>query len=121
MLEQSTRNDCRGLTTLALSRSEALAHQQAPSGPASSGSASNRESANQSYKGSGRLAVRKALIIGGDSGIVAQLLSRRLVRGRRRPQLFQTEGLGKEVVELIKAAGQTAVALHADIRTLVRM
>jgi NAD(P)-dependent dehydrogenase (short-subunit alcohol dehydrogenase family) len=72
-----------------------------------------------SYKGSGRLAGRKALVTGGDSGI-----------GRAAAIAFAREGAdvainyypteepdAREVVDLIRQAGRKAVALPADIRT----
>ena len=72
-----------------------------------------------SYKGSGRLAGRKALLTGGDSGI-----------GRAAAIAFAREGAdvainyypteepdAREVVDLIRQAGRRAVALPADIRT----
>jgi NAD(P)-dependent dehydrogenase (short-subunit alcohol dehydrogenase family) len=72
----------------------------------------------QSYKGSGRLAGRKALITGGDSGM-----------GRGAAIAYAREGAdvainyfpteepdAKEVVELIKAEGRKAVALPGDLR-----
>lgn len=71
-----------------------------------------------SYKGSGRLMGRKALITGGDSGM-----------GRGAAIAYAREGAdvaicyypteepdAKEVVELIRKAGRKAVALPGDIR-----
>ncbi|MDQ3546469.1 MAG: SDR family oxidoreductase [Verrucomicrobiota bacterium] len=72
----------------------------------------------QSYKGSGRLAGRKALITGGDSGM-----------GRAAAIAFAREGAdvainyfpteepdAKEVIDLIKQAGRKGVALPGDLR-----
>ena len=71
-----------------------------------------------SYKGSGRLAGRKALITGGDSGM-----------GRAAAIAYAREGAdvainyfpteepdAKEVIDLIKAAGRNAVAIPGDLR-----
>jgi NAD(P)-dependent dehydrogenase (short-subunit alcohol dehydrogenase family) len=71
-----------------------------------------------SYKGSGRLAGRKAMITGGDSGM-----------GRAAAIAYAREGAdvainyfpteepdAKEVIDLIKAAGRKAVAIPGDIR-----
>jgi NAD(P)-dependent dehydrogenase (short-subunit alcohol dehydrogenase family) len=72
----------------------------------------------KSYKGSGRLAGRKALITGGDSGM-----------GRAAAIAYAREGAdvainyypteepdAKEVIELIRAAGRKAVAIPGDLR-----
>ncbi|MBV8661748.1 MAG: SDR family NAD(P)-dependent oxidoreductase, partial [Hyphomicrobiales bacterium] len=72
-----------------------------------------------SYKGSGRLAGRKALITGGDSGM-----------GRAAAIAFAREGAdvafgylpveepdAREVVQLIRDAGRKAVPLPGDIRS----
>jgi NAD(P)-dependent dehydrogenase (short-subunit alcohol dehydrogenase family) len=72
----------------------------------------------KSYKGSGRLTGRKALMTGGDSGI-----------GRAAAIAFAREGAdvaigylpveepdAKEVIELIQAEGRKAVALPGDIK-----
>jgi NAD(P)-dependent dehydrogenase (short-subunit alcohol dehydrogenase family) len=72
-----------------------------------------------SYKGSGRLMGRKALVTGGDSGI-----------GRAAAIAFAREGAdvainyypteepdAREVVDLIRQAGRKAVAIPMDLRT----
>lgn len=72
----------------------------------------------KSYKGSGRLTGRKALITGGDSGM-----------GRAAAIAFAREGAdvainylpaeepdAKEVIDLIEAEGRKAIAIPGDIR-----
>ncbi len=72
----------------------------------------------KSYKGSGKLVGRKALVTGGDSGI-----------GRAAAIAFAREGAdvaigylpveesdAKEVIDLIQAEGRKAIALPGDIR-----
>jgi len=72
----------------------------------------------KTYKGSGRLAGRKALITGGDSGM-----------GRAAAIAYAREGAdvainyypteeedAKEVIELIKAEGRKAIAIPGDLR-----
>jgi NAD(P)-dependent dehydrogenase (short-subunit alcohol dehydrogenase family) len=71
-----------------------------------------------SYRGSGRLAGRKALITGGDSGM-----------GRAAAIAYAREGAdvainyfpteepdAREVIQLIKDAGRTAIAIPGDLR-----
>jgi short chain dehydrogenase len=71
-----------------------------------------------SYRGSGRLAGRKALVTGGDSGM-----------GRAAAIAYAREGAdvainyfpteepdAKEVIDLIKAEGRVAVAIPGDLR-----
>jgi NAD(P)-dependent dehydrogenase (short-subunit alcohol dehydrogenase family) len=72
----------------------------------------------KSYRGSGRLAGRKALITGGDSGM-----------GRAAATAYAREGAdvainyfpteepdAKEVIELIKAEGRIGLAIPGDLR-----
>jgi len=71
-----------------------------------------------SYKGSGRLQGRKALITGGDSGIgrAAAIAYAREGADVAINYLPAEEPDAREVVALIKEAGRKAVALPGDIR-----
>jgi NAD(P)-dependent dehydrogenase (short-subunit alcohol dehydrogenase family) len=71
-----------------------------------------------SYKGSGRLAGRKALITGGDSGMgrAAAIAYAREGADVAINYLPAEEPDAKEVVELIKKAGRKAVAIPGDLR-----
>jgi NAD(P)-dependent dehydrogenase (short-subunit alcohol dehydrogenase family) len=71
-----------------------------------------------SYKGSGRLAGRKALITGGDSGMgrAAAIAYAREGADVAINYLPAEEADAKEVIALIKAAGRKAVAIPGDIR-----
>jgi len=72
----------------------------------------------QSYKGSGRLAGRKALITGGDSGMgrAAAIAYAREGADVAINYLQREEPDAREVVELIRKAGRKAVAIPGDIR-----
>lgn len=71
-----------------------------------------------SYKGSNRLAGRKALITGGDSGMgrAAAIAYAREGADVAINYLPAEEEDAKEVVELIKKAGRKAVAIPGDLR-----
>jgi len=71
-----------------------------------------------SYKGSGRLAGRKALITGGDSGMgrAAAIAYAREGADVAINYLPDEEQDAKEVIELIKKAGRKAVAIPGDLR-----
>ncbi len=71
-----------------------------------------------SYKGSGRLAGRKALITGGDSGMgrAAAIAFAREGADVAINYLPDEEADAREVVELIRAAGRKAVPLPGDLR-----
>jgi NAD(P)-dependent dehydrogenase (short-subunit alcohol dehydrogenase family) len=72
----------------------------------------------KSYKGSGRLKGRKALITGGDSGMgrAAAIAYAREGADVAINYLPAEEADAKEVIALIKQAGQKAVAIPGDIR-----
>lgn len=72
-----------------------------------------------SYRGSGRLVGRKALVTGGDSGIgrAAAIAFAREGADVAINYLPQEEPDAREVVDLVKSAGRNAVAIPGDIRT----
>ena len=72
-----------------------------------------------SYKGSGRLAGRKALITGGDSGIgrAAAIAYAREGADVAINYLPAEEADAREVIQLIRAEGRKGVAIPGDIRT----
>lgn len=93
-------------------------HQNQP-WPALSGKMDPRpDHGETSYRGSGRLAGRKALITGGDSGMgrAAAIAYAREGADVAINYLPQEEPDAREVVELIKKAGRKAVAIPGDIR-----
>lgn len=71
-----------------------------------------------SYKGSGRLAGRKALITGGDSGMgrAAAIAYAREGADVAINYLPAEESDAKEVIELIKKEGRKAIAIPGDLR-----
>jgi NAD(P)-dependent dehydrogenase (short-subunit alcohol dehydrogenase family) len=72
----------------------------------------------KSYKGSGRLAGRKALLTGGDSGMgrAAAIAFAREGADVAINYLPQEESDATEVVALIRGAGRKAVAIPGDLR-----
>jgi len=73
----------------------------------------------KSYKGSGRLAGRKALITGGDSGMgrAAAIAYAREGADVAINYLPAEEPDAKEVIALIKAEGRKAIAIPGDLRS----
>jgi NAD(P)-dependent dehydrogenase (short-subunit alcohol dehydrogenase family) len=71
-----------------------------------------------SYKGSGRLAGRKALITGGDSGMgrAAAIAYAREGADVAINYLPEEEEDAREVIQLIKAEGRKAIAIPGDLR-----
>jgi NAD(P)-dependent dehydrogenase (short-subunit alcohol dehydrogenase family) len=72
----------------------------------------------KSYKGSGRLAGRKALITGGDSGMgrAAAIAYAREGADVAINYLPAEEADAKEVIELIRQAGRKAIPIPGDLR-----
>lgn len=73
----------------------------------------------QSYRGSGRLKGRKALVTGGDSGIgrAAAIAFAREGADVAISYLPEEEADAKEVIALIEAEGRAAIALPGDIKS----
>jgi hypothetical protein len=71
----------------------------------------------ETYRGSGRLAGRKALITGGDSGMDRAAAFAREGTDVAINYLPQEESDAREVAALIDDAGRKAAALPGDIRT----
>ncbi len=71
-----------------------------------------------SYRGSGRLAGRKALVTGGDSGMgrAAAIAFAREGADVAINHLPEEEPDAKEVIDLIKAEGRTGISIPGDIR-----
>ena len=71
-----------------------------------------------SYKGSGRLAGRKALITGGDSGMgrAAAIANAREGADVAINYFFSEEPDAKEVIDLIRAEGRIGLAIPGDLR-----
>lgn len=72
-----------------------------------------------SYRGSGRLAGRKALITGGDSGMgrAAAIAYAREGADVAINYLPDEEADAREVIDLIRAAGRKGIALPGDLRS----
>ncbi|MFP1723351.1 SDR family oxidoreductase [Lonsdalea quercina] len=72
----------------------------------------------KSYRGTGRLEGRKALVTGGDSGIGRAVAIAYAREGADVAinYLPEEESDAKEVIDLIRAEGRTAVAIPGDIR-----
>ncbi|KXV33555.1 dehydrogenase [Gluconobacter thailandicus] len=73
----------------------------------------------KTYRGSGRMAGRKALVTGGDSGLgrATAIAFAREGADVAISYLPQEEEDAREVIQLIQAEGRKAVALSGDIRT----
>src|ERR1700722_646334 len=123
---RSAHSDCRGSGAVTRSMNDPLSkyprppfREQTQTWPGLAGKMDPKpDHGESSYRGSGRLAGRKALITGGDSGM-----------GRAAAIAFAREGAdvainylpaeepdAREVVALIRRAGREAVALPGDIR-----
>jgi NAD(P)-dependent dehydrogenase (short-subunit alcohol dehydrogenase family) len=100
-------------------RTEPFPEQRQP-WPALAGKMNPRpDHGETSYRGSGRLAGRKALITGGDSGIgrAAAIAFAREGADVAVNYLPQEEPDAREVIDLIQKAGRNAIALPGDIRS----